>query len=532
MDPQKPGGYGPQAYPPQQPQQPPSAPYPPQPAGGPPQVYNQQYNLPQPFPSLPLQPKPKSRKKLWLVIGFAFALLIGGLLAFVLLSGDSPKPATSKGITRTYDTPAGLMPAFQAKDIKAGSFKLTSNYVSGGDFTRNGHFFVQDDRTHYEMLSDAGKVNELIKSLYLKADPKFAYDDITYGAARNFTYDFNALLGYQYLYDTNAGNAGGFIPSIEAAKADSKKAEANKLITMNEACHTALDGVKKKTGKNLTTTSLRFDSKVVGVRTEMTVSFASRQDIDRAVIAFFDNCFNFDQAGGETYKALVDALKENTTKSPTFAYWQEDGADLMTISPAGDNLALKSDLNFVFTELNAVSAQREGETSSFVEKRNAFGLAYSVCRVSPVVTTDVGFTYAFMPEDDKYKKPSEVDAGYLCTTLNVPPQYKAPISMTITYPGGIKSDAVGGVVDGFRSQHDLVFQAERFNLSNKRYPGPTEFNNLASNNMQSLTGVAQGLIKGKTLVFTSDPAGCVGDCKGYSLTYSPQANLKLERKTY
>jgi len=319
---------------------------------------------------------------------------------------------------------------------------------------------------------------------------------------------------------------------IEDAKVDPKKAEANKLIKLGDVCDTALDGVKSKTGSNLTTTGLRFDVKQSGVRTEATVSFSSRQDIDRAVIAFFDNCFDFSLPSGESYKAFVDQLKESTTKSPTFAYWQENGKDYMTISPAGDNLALKSDLKFEFTSLNSVSSEKSGETSSFVEKRNAFGLAYSLCRVHPVVATDIGFTYSFLQEDEKYKRPSEVDAGYYCTTLSVSPQYKAPANMTVTYVTGVKAVAAQSSIDAFRSQHDMAYQIEKFNMTNKRYPGPTEFTDLSNNNMAKLTGVTQGLLKGKSLVYAPAPKSCVGDCTSYSLTLSPQATLTIERKNY
>src|SRR4030095_8059645 len=114
----------------------------------------------------------------------------------------------------------GLMPGFQNAEIKSSKFKQTASYVTDGEFQREGMLYVDNGRMSLEMVTDTTKVNELLKSLYTKSDPQASFKDSEQGTTRNFSYDFNSLLGYYILYDKNAAGYGGFIPLIEAAQAD------------------------------------------------------------------------------------------------------------------------------------------------------------------------------------------------------------------------------------------------------------------------------------------------------------------------
>jgi hypothetical protein len=482
-------------------------------------------------PAMPGQgqpPKKNSGRSVWVIVGVVSALLLiaVGLAIWLAIKGADLDPQSS---TRAYTTPAGLLPDFQAKEIKAAKFKLSASYITGGNFDREGKLYLDKSQGHYDLVPDTEKVNELLKNLYTKPDPKAVFDSKNHGATRNFSFDFNALLGFQYLYDQNA-TVGGYIADVQAGQKDAAKATAM-AITPTEACDGALADVLSKTGSNMTTRSLFFDYSKDGFRTKATVSYASRQTVDRSVRVFFEKCYNLESPLAATQKLLAAGLKENTTKSPTFVYWTENGKLNLVIEPELDTFS-KSEIKFEFSDLNAVTGSREGETASFMEKRNLYGLTYSLCRVPPVMASNSGSGYVFLPEDAAYKYPADTDSVYYCITSSVSSEYKQPVSMAVKYVDGITTTATGAAINDFRVLHDLQYQIEKFNSANKRYPSPNEYNDLVNNNMEKLKAPAQQLAKSKALVYTSTPTECIGNCDDYFIDLLPQAGLKLHYRAY
>ncbi|MGH9856701.1 MAG: hypothetical protein ACRD4B_02540, partial [Acidobacteriota bacterium] len=334
-----------------------------------------------------------------------------------------------------------------------------------------------------------------------------------------------------YLYDESAGEFSGFIPDVEAAKSAAKPSP---IYTLTSTCDSALTEVKKLT--DMSTTSVVFETKQEGVnKTQAVISFASRQSIDKAVIAFFDNCYDLERPSSAKLKSFVDGLREDVTASPTFTYWQENGVNYLDISAPPEDTPFGGGFHFELTELKAepaAEAQAAAGNGSYFERRNQFGLAYSLCRVDPVVTTTESAGYRFMREDPAYVYPKITDSGYHCTTLSTPNPYIPASSIALKTTTGANSIVSGDSIDGLRGHHDLVFEVEKHNLANNRYPGAIEFRDIANSNMAALTSVTQGIYADKSLVYTPSPAGCVGTCNDFVLSFVPASNVQIQRTTY
>jgi hypothetical protein len=523
MDPenQNPGGYQNQTPPP--------------PAGYPspsaPQVYGpQQYSPMASFdPTKPLPKPPKNNKKLVIgVLVLAALLVVIGALAVVLNLTRGDKSPTSQSISRRYDSPVGLLPGMQAGAIQSGKYKLTARYVTGNNFTREGTFSVEDGHMYFDLVSDDTRVNELMKALHARSGATVPFNAEQYGVSRSQTYDFSSVLGYHYLYDEHGSGLSGFIPQVEAAKSATTP---DPRFTLTAACDTALKTVKERT--EVDTTDLTFEVRQEGVnKRAATVSFAALQAIDKSVIDFFDKCFDLQQPTLASLKQFVDGRREVVTKSPTFIYWQENGVNYLEVSAPPGDTPFGGGLRFELTGLSPTAAKHSGTTGSYIERRNQFGLAYSLCRVDPVVTTALTAGYRFLREDAAYGYPGAADTGYYCTTLSVPEQYKPADSQTLPTATGQTAVASGVSIDGLRSLHDLTYQIEQYNLGNKRYPGPTEFRDMVGSNMGALKPAAQAAYTAGSLMYTPSPAGCVGTCNDYVLSFAPTATVQVKRSTY
>lgn len=517
---QNPGGY----QNPPQPQQ--GAPG--QPA---PQIYGPQQYYPMPVDStgLPGQPPKKSKKKLMIVVLVITSLLAVVILAAVFISINRANGPGSKGISRAYDTPVGLVPGMQSASVQSGKFKLTASYVTGGDFTREGTFTVKDGHVYFDMVPDYRRVNELMRFLYMRRGGKIPFDESIHGTSKIFSYDLAAMLGYHYLYDTNAGEFSGFIPAVEAAKS---AAAPSPRYTLTTACDTALTDVKRRT--DMDTLGLVFEVQEEGINKQQAkVSFSTLQAVDKSVTAFFDSCFDLTRPDAAKLKNFVDARRDNITKSPTFTYWQEDGVDYLDISAPPKDTPFGGTMHFELKDLsNSPAESVPTEASSYIERRNQFGLAYSLCRVDPVVTTSLSAGYRFIREDPAYRYPNISDTGYFCTSLMVPSQFTPAASLALRTTTGTPATVSGAGVDGLRGLHDLTYEVEQYNINNKRYPGSTEFRDMANSNMASLTSVTQTAFANKSLVYTPMPEGCVGTCNDFVLSFVPVANVQVRRTTY
>jgi len=517
-------------YPNQAPQQQPGYPGVP-PAQPTPSVYGPQQYSPMPVngQGVPGQPSPKNSKKLLIVIVVLTLLLAVAIGAAVFMNLQKTSNQTGQDITQAYSSPVGLVPGMQAASVRSGTFKLRASYVTGGEFTREGTFSAEDGHVNFSMVPDADRVNELMEYLHSRQDSKVAFDAAKHGVSKHISYDFAAMLGYYYLYDQNAGELSGFIPAVEAAKS---APTADKRYTLTTACDAALADVKKQTDMN--TVGLAFEVQSVGVnKKQATVSFATLRTIDKSVVAFFDNCFDLDQPAALNLKKFVDRRRENVTKSPTFTYWQEGGVNYLDVSAPAKDTPFGGELHFELKDLSSSAADDGGGTAgSYVERRNQFGLAYSLCRVDPVVMRTPSDGYRFIREDPAYAYPSILDTGYYCSTLDVPPQFFPPSTIALASATGANVSVAGAPVHGLRGLHDLVYEVEKYNLSNKRYPGPIEFRDMASGNMDALTAVTQAAFAAKTLVYTPQPAECVGTCNDFVLSFVAAPNVQVQRTTY
>jgi hypothetical protein len=526
MNPENQGGY-PDPNQPQTPAGYPDAPGPRQT----PQVYGpQQYSPMAAFdPTKPMPKPPKNNKKLVIgAIALAALLLVIIVLAIVLNLPEREKTSPSQGISRSYDSPVGLLPGLQAGAIQSGKYKLTASYVTGNNFTRTGTFSVEDGHVYFDLVPDDTRVNELLSGLYGRSGATAPFKAEQYGVSRSQTFDFASMLGYHYLYDQHGSGLSGFVPQVEAAKATTTP---DPRFTLTTACDAALKNVKERTA--ITTTGLTFETRQEGVnKRAATVSFSALQAIDKSVNEFFDKCFDLKQPALASLKQFADARRQNVTKSPSFIYWQENGVDYLDVSAPPGDTPFGGGLHFELSSLSPTAAKHSGGTGSYVERRNQFGLAYSLCRVDPVVTTTLAAGYQFLHEDAAYAYPGAADTGYYCSTLSVPGQYKPASVHTLQNATGKAVAISGAAIDGLRSLHDLTYQIEQYNINNERYPGPTEFRDMVGSNMGALTSTAQTAFAAGSLVYTPLPAGCVGTCNDYALSYVPAANVQVKRSTY
>ncbi len=436
--------------------------------------------------------------------------------------------STSDSFVRSYDSPVGLLAGMQSADIKSGTFKLRARYVGDSDFVREGSFVVQDGRLYFNMVSDEKRVNELMKQLYDRQKNKTAFDASKHGVTSSFSFDFASIAGYHYLYDQSGDEFSGFIPDIEAAKA---AASPSKRYTLTTRCDAATGEVKKRTDMN--TTNLIFEIQDLGInKRKAKISFATMQSIDVAVRDFFDSCYDLSHASNAELKKFVDKLKENITKSPEFTFWQESGIQYLDVSAPPENTPFGGGLHFELTKLRSLPAQNVETSGSYVERRNQFGLAYSLCRTDPVVTRTIKDGYRFLREDPGYAYPSAQDTGYYCTTLDVPPQFSSVDSINLRSTTGAVIPITGQSLEGLRGLHDLTYEIEKYNADNKRYPGANEFRDMASSNMGSLTAITQRGFTDKSLAYTALPLGCAGTCNDYVLSFVAAPNVQVRRSTY
>ncbi len=482
---------------------------------------------PAPIPTPPH--KPANHKRL-IILGVAalITLLLLCVIALLLPKKKAVNKNALPEITKKYDSPVGLLPVFQTQDIRNGKFKLSASYVTGDSFTREGNFYVNSSgQVSFEMLPDEAKVNGLIKSLYGTT----AFNETERAATRYFKYDFNALLDYNYLFD-KVQTVGGFVPLIEAAKQDISKIpeSSQRILKLGPLCDAALAGVKAKTGSNIQTTSLKFDRHRDGIKTFASVDHASLQEIDQTAISLLENCFDLTQASSVDYQALVDKLKEETTKSPEFLYWQDGAKSYLEVNVARNEEELRSNLRFELTALNSLNSQPNGQTAAFNERRNLFGLAYSLCRSEPVITSDK--SYRFISEDTLYSFPLAKDTGYYCTTRVVPSQYTKAATLALSLSTGKTITVNGTDADNLRAFHDLRHLIERFKLDNKRYPNQAEFGNLVGNNLGDLSINMQATIKAKIVTYTNLPTNCTNNCDDYVLIYNFGQQAQLLRRAY
>lgn len=503
----------------------------PQPAQPIPQGYGpQQYVLP---PSngqnMPGQQPAKNNTKLFVFVIVLAVLLVLVICLAVFMNLSKTNKKADHEMTKVYSSPLGMVPGMQVKDIKSGVYKLRASYVTGGEFIREGSFSVKDGHVYLDMVPDANRVNELMKFLYDRQNTKIVFDATKHGVSQSISYDFAAMLGYYYLYDRNGGDLSGFVPEIEAAKAGMLN---DKRYTLTSSCDTALADVKKQTDMN--TTGIVFETSNLGInKKEAKVSFSTLRAIDKSVMAFFDNCYDLNQPNSQKLKEFVDKRRADVTKSPTFTYWQEGGVNYLDVSAPPKDTPFGGEMHFELKELKTSPGDKEVSTGgSFVERRNQFGLAYSLCRVDPVITKAATDGYRFLREDPEYKYPNILDTGYYCSTLDVPPQFTEASTINLNTTTGRSVSIVGEPITGLRGIHDLVYEVEKYNLGNKRYPGPIEFRDMASGNMDSLTDATQAAFNAKTLIYTPLPAECVGTCNDYSLSFVPATNVQVQRTTY
>lgn len=491
-------------------------------------------NVPQnpvPSPGIPVTPPEKKTSRLMLVvIGLLILLFLVILLALVLNGTRRQSEVDGEAVfVQRYDSPVGLASGMQNTSVESGTFKLTASYVSGGNFTREGSFAVADGQVRFELVGDDAQVNRLLQQLYARSESKTAFSSEKHGVTKLQTFSFADLLGYHFLYDEN-GSIGksGFVPEVEAAK---KAAKPDRRFTLTSACDAALAAVKEKTA--LTTTNLQFEQSSDGIqKRKATIAFSSLEQSDAAVTAFLEACYDASNAANKSVVALVEERKQNVTKSPEFTFWQEGAVSIVEVGAPASDTPFGGSLRFEMSELNSTAKQMTGAVGSYVERRNQFGLAYSLCRTDPVVTTELAAGYRFLREDPSYRYPSSDDSGYYCSTLSVPDQFVALPRMTLKDTTGKNVVVEKSGIDGLRGFHDLAYEVERYNLQNKRYPGPTEFRDIATTNLQELTTVTQQIFNSKKLQYAPTPTGCVGTCSDFVLSYEPLANAQLRRSAY
>lgn len=482
---------------------------------------------------LPQDEKAAKKKKLIIIgaIGGAVLLLLIAIIVVMLLGGNKTATDDTPRLTKRYDSPAAIAAPFQSGDIKNGSFKLTTNYLTGGDLIREGTFYVEDGRISFEMLPDDTKVNERIRDLYIKQGKQAEYAEKFQGATKNFRYDFMSFLGYHYLNDVNLEK--GFIPTVEAARDNPQLAAGNKALRLGRDCNAALSELKAKIDDKMQITDgLEFDLSREGIRTKAVVAYSSRQSIDASIVRFLENCYDHKQPEAEFYKSFTESLKQNVTSSPTFITWEQGGKHIVEVRDMPESDTFGGTFTFELSGFNQATTARTDEIASYAERRNEYGLAYSYCRVEPAITTTIASGYRFLMEDTLYGYPEQAHTGYYCTTTEVPSEYEAAKKMTLKLDNALVKQVDAKKLTRLKAIHDLEHHIERYHQTNERYPNNSEFVDLVNSSLGGQTVDAQSALKDKTLNYVAEPASCVGDCTDYTLTYQYDPKFRISRYPY
>jgi hypothetical protein len=350
--------------------------------------------IPKDIAPMPPAKKPHRRWKL-AMIGIALLAVVSGV--FLTRNSASSPLSVILGkpkFTLKYDSPVGLLPPFQKESIRSGKFRLTGTYIDRLSVDRTGNFSVDaKGNVSFEMLKDVATVNNLITYLDTKNDPKAP----VILADRNFRYDFQSILGYQYLYSRPDRIFGGFVPAAEG------KAPANDLTINNGAnCNASLSSLKTSTtGTMLNTVNLAPVTMKQGSKTTVMLNPQTIQKADQSVNSFFENCFAFPDRGLVEYGEFQKQLKSRHTTQPSVTYWQDTkNKDHWHLQVDAHNFGGK--LAFEVWDLKTSGSKLPGTTGSYQELTNSYGLAYSTCRVVPVALSDfaAAYDYQFIAEDN------------------------------------------------------------------------------------------------------------------------------------
>src|SRR5690606_38891329 len=111
-------------------------------------------------------------------------LLVITIGVSVVMNLPQAGTASSDELTRSYDSPVGLLAGMQATDVKSGKFKLRADYVGDGSFERSGVFAVKEGELRFTMIEDEKRVNELLKLLYDRQGKKTAFDAAGHGVTK------------------------------------------------------------------------------------------------------------------------------------------------------------------------------------------------------------------------------------------------------------------------------------------------------------------------------------------------------------
>ena len=473
-------------------------------------------------PAGPPEQVVKKKRKTWLLGLVTMILLLSAVGSLSINSKDNPlhRFLGPGKITAKYDSPIGLLPPFQQQTVKSGKFKITSSYVTGNVFSREGTFFVDSQgNIDFEMLPDIQKVNELLQYLYTdKGTNPSAYKESIEAATRNFKYDFQSLMGYQGLY-SQTDITGGLIPIVESVKNNTADQSTKNLVNISSSCLTSLAAVKTATSTALNTVDLDFSQTKQGANYKATPSADQLSKTNQAELTFLNDCFKPDPSGliGQETKRL----EANKSQAPDITYSQSNGRWHLVYNSnsSSSNDLSKPDITFDVWNISNTPADKKGASASFSEHSNLYGLDYSLCRVVPVVTQDFGYSYSFMAEEFSYSQPSSFDSGYYCTTNQATSNYSLGDRLSISVPNSPAIvNVTGSGIDKLRALHDLDYEIEQFYVQKGHYPSLDEISTL-TNNLGDLKAAAQEVLSAKALTFSFTPSGCTNNCTSYAQSY-------------
>lgn len=409
-------------------------------------------------------------------------ILIGGGVAYATLTTSKRADKQTNnlaviatGITRSYDSPIGLLPDFQNESVRSGQFEITYK-PHGTEISRKGDFVVDESgHIYFDMLENPAKTDELIDFLVSKSSEHTHLSD----THEYLSYDFASLIGYDYLYDPSRIFFGNYFQVIEEATRDNDSTYYN----IGTLCTDALNAAKQKTNsKWLNTVTLEPTI----TETDGSYAVAINQDVinqsNQAVENFYDSCFDLSRPSLIEHKTQVEQTKNNKPKmSPVTFVQHQDKTWRMDIGD-GDR---KISITILKTSSQPITGKESVTGSAFTRLHNMYGLMYDFCRMPPVVTSDFmgSLSYNFLVESRSYYYPSELDSGYYCAPSQTPGRYRPDRFMRLNLPG--VAEVSGNEADfimPFVAHTEIRYAAESLYKRSGTYPSRQEMINEVTKN--------------------------------------------------
>jgi hypothetical protein len=490
--------------------------------------------IPRPDPS-PLRPQRRKHIIIALVCGiFVFGLATG---AYIFLRSRSPQDDTSRNTSPSattgndtelktvnpvpgYDSAIGLLPPFHEGRIRSGKFSVRYSSLGQNIVEREGEFTVNGDgRVGFAMIHNVEKVNSVLTYLSEREGDAELYqmDDLL--ATKYVSFNFADIAGYPFFYDPLT-IVGGQFSEIAWAK-EHPGTEWLEHVTLGAACDKAYArALSLSSGMALSTANMTVGVKRDGETYTVQLDNGKFRQAHAALEEMIGACYDYDPTD-QILNNLLPGLAQQSDVASHITYRKLDDNRWRIEIPQPEAEAFTLT---VWDLSDRPLAQDSVAISSYARKISQYGIAYDLCRLPPVMTSDFGRSYDFMPESGTYSLPTLFYSGYYCAPSLVPQGYSA--SSFYLKDG---KESVAYITDTNLTRLQTVVQlrhvAEEHYLTHGYYPSWAELFRSVQGDEYFASALRQEL-RVERIAYRPLPDGCSGkSCQDF------EASLELGNGT-